>query len=296
MSLKEGVESSEIEEVYSVIGNPIKRKIVELLAERGAVPFSELKRELNLSVGTLYYNLDGLRDLITKDDARRYRLTERGYHLYQVMREGDEAIKRALQMRRKRIVILDHMLKFLVPQQLIISLYKNTKMSLITLSTCLIAGILVVKLTKLPLKLIEVEQVPVLYSRSLSSIVITPEALLFFDYFISFLAILTIILILGRLLTGLKAQPLGVAAGVALAKTPLISYMLLHYTLTGLNYPEVPWNTMVLLAVALRLLQVLSLGILTATVATFFRTNFERGFLVASMIFYLSFTLKIFIP
>ncbi|MCX8181295.1 MAG: hypothetical protein N3E41_08000 [Thermofilaceae archaeon] len=223
-------------------------------------------------------------------------MTDKGYRFYQVMKEGDEAIKRALQMRRKRYVIFDNIIKFIVPQQLVISLYKNTTMSLLTLSSCLIAGILVVQLTKLPLKLIEVEQVPILYSRNLSSIVIPPEALLFFDYFISFLAILAIILTLGRLLTGLKAQPLGVAAGVALAKTPLMLYMLLHYSFTGLNYPEVPWNIMVLLAATLRLLQVLTLGILTATVATFFRTNFERGFLVASLIFYLSFTLKIFIP
>lgn len=297
MPSSESADSLNFEEVYSVFGNPVKRKIIELLAERGALSFSELKRELGTSVGALYYNLDGLKDFVNKDDARRYTLTSKGYALYKAMKEGDEAIRRALAARKLHVELLDkYVLSILVPQRLFVPFYGNTPLSALTLILGLSVGIAATLTTRLPLKLIEVEQVPLLFPKSTPAATLQPEVLLVLEYVFSFLASTAIAALISYLLSGSWGPPLGLAAGVAVAQLPLYAYMLAQFALTGWSYPNVPYTMMLALAFLLRLLQALTLGLLTAAVSVFYRTSRERGFLVASLLLYLSFFLKNFLP
>jgi len=286
------------EEVYSVLGNPVKRRIIELLAEHGAMSFSELKKELGTSVGALYYNIDGLKSFIDKDgSSRKYVLTSKGRALYRAIKEGDEAIRRALAAKERRAIVLDkYILPVLVPQHLFVPLYRNTLLSALTLALAASMGVAASLLTRLPLKLIEVEQVPLLLPRSFLSLTLQPEVLLAAEFAVSLLASTTMILLVSRLAFGARAPPLSAAAGVAVSQLPLYAYMLVHYALTGLLYPDVPYTTMLALAFVLRLLQAITLGLLTAAVSVFCETSRERGFLVASLLLYLSFLLKNVLP
>ncbi len=288
------------EEVYSILGNPVKRRIIELLAERGAMSFSELKRELGTSVGALYYNIDGLKGFVDKDSSsRKYVLTSKGHALYRAVKEGDEAIRRALSARerRKAVKVIDkYVLPILVPQRLFVPLYRNTLLSALTLILTASIGAAASLLTRLPLKLIEIEQVPLLFPRDLLSLTLQPEVLLAVEFAVSLLASTLIVLLIPRLAFGARAPPLSAAAGVAVSQLPLYAYMLIHYALTGLQYPYVPYTTMLALALALRLLQAVTLGLLTAAVSVFCETSRERGFLVASLILYSSFLLKNVLP
>lgn len=88
------ISESDLFKIYQALGNPHRRRIIMLLGENpDGLAFSELKRELNLSVGTLYYNLDQLGDLVHQKSDKRYALTEKGFIAYKMLKSDIERIK-----------------------------------------------------------------------------------------------------------------------------------------------------------------------------------------------------------
>ena len=88
------ISEADLFKIYQALGNPHRRKIIMLLGENpDGLAFSELKRELNLSVGTLYYNLDQLGDLIYQKSDKRYALTDKGFVAYKMLKSDIEKIK-----------------------------------------------------------------------------------------------------------------------------------------------------------------------------------------------------------
>lgn len=75
-----------------MLGHPARRQIVRTLGEKGEASFTELKTTLQVSVGTLYYNLDLLKELVTQQRDRRYVLTPRGRAAYRLLVEGEEKL------------------------------------------------------------------------------------------------------------------------------------------------------------------------------------------------------------
>jgi len=60
-----------------------------LLGEQGKIGFKELRSNLGLGVGTVYYHLDMLSDFITQDKSRKYSLNDRGQLLYRTLKDGN---------------------------------------------------------------------------------------------------------------------------------------------------------------------------------------------------------------
>ncbi len=293
-----GAEALNVEEILAVMGNPIKRRIVEVIAERGEASFTDLRKCLNISVGALYYNLDGLKEYVTRNDERKYVLTEKGHLLYRAMREGQEAVRGALAPRSRLARLLEErVLPYLVPYRLVLAFYGNEVASALVAAACLSAGLLVTMHTRLPLKLLEVEQVPALVAtRRIGPFPLSPEAQLLLDFAVSHLAALTVIFLAGRALGGRSQRLLGLLAGVSLAWTPLYLYMLIQYLLTGLSYPNVSEGLMVALGLLFRTLQVASMGLLTAAISVFCGMRVDRSFLVTALLMYLSFAARDFLP
>jgi hypothetical protein len=73
---------------YTLLRNPARRKIVEVLGTQEKIGFKELRQTLGLGVGTVYYHLDMLSDFIEQDKQRKYRLNNRGKALHRILREG----------------------------------------------------------------------------------------------------------------------------------------------------------------------------------------------------------------
>jgi len=63
---------------HTLLRDPTRRKIIEILGEHGKIGFKELRQSLGLGVGTVYYHLDMLSDFITQDKNRKYMLNDRG--------------------------------------------------------------------------------------------------------------------------------------------------------------------------------------------------------------------------
>ncbi len=73
---------------HTLLRDPTRRKIVELLGDQEKIGFKELRQTLGLGVGTVYYHLDMLSDYITQDKKRKYALNDRGRFLYKSLKEG----------------------------------------------------------------------------------------------------------------------------------------------------------------------------------------------------------------
>ena len=78
----------DLSKYHTLLKDPTRRKIIEILAVQGKVGFKELRQILGLGVGTVYYHLDMLSEFITQDKSRKYMLNDRGRLLYQSMKEG----------------------------------------------------------------------------------------------------------------------------------------------------------------------------------------------------------------
>jgi len=73
---------------HTLLRDPARRKIVEMLGGQEKAGFKELKQTLGLGVGTVYYHLDMLSDYLTQDKERKYHLNDRGRLLYQSLKGG----------------------------------------------------------------------------------------------------------------------------------------------------------------------------------------------------------------
>lgn len=60
-----------------------------MLGEQGKIGFKDLRSNLGLGVGTVYYHLDMLSDFISQDKSRKYCLNDRGQLLYRTLKDGN---------------------------------------------------------------------------------------------------------------------------------------------------------------------------------------------------------------
>ncbi len=79
----------EVSRYYTLLRDPARRKIIELLGDQGKIGFKELRGSLGLGVGTVYYHLDMLSDFMTQDKSRKYSLNDRGQLLYRTLKDGN---------------------------------------------------------------------------------------------------------------------------------------------------------------------------------------------------------------
>jgi len=78
-------EAIDLEQVYSLLKNPLRREILTLLYTRGEMSATQLKLLLNVSYGTLYYHLEFLKPLISQARRGRYVLNEKGLLIVEKM-------------------------------------------------------------------------------------------------------------------------------------------------------------------------------------------------------------------
>jgi len=70
---------------YGLLKDPTRRKIIEILGDQGKSGFKDLRENLGLGVGTIYYHLDMLSDFVIQDKHRKYLLNDQGRLLYKTM-------------------------------------------------------------------------------------------------------------------------------------------------------------------------------------------------------------------
>lgn len=93
------------EETYSLIFNtlrhPIRRRILRMLSE-GKPTYTQIMNTIGIDSGHLNYHLDSLRELLSKTDDGRYRLSSVGRAAYALM-SGVEEVPEGISKTQRRI-------------------------------------------------------------------------------------------------------------------------------------------------------------------------------------------------
>ena len=94
--------TSTVDSLHKILKDETRRKIILLLTEKGNLGYTELMDRLNIvNTGTLNYHLKVLGDLMAKDEAERYTLSEKGQLASSLLKEFPE--KESLNKRRWKI-------------------------------------------------------------------------------------------------------------------------------------------------------------------------------------------------
>jgi hypothetical protein len=79
--------------IFGIFNHPIRGKIVGILAEKGPLTYTALRKEMELGVGTLYYHLSILGDLVSQGRDKRYSLSELGMASNRFLKSGSEPVE-----------------------------------------------------------------------------------------------------------------------------------------------------------------------------------------------------------
>lgn len=144
-----------------MLGHPLRRKIIRYLGEHEFGSFTDLKAYLNVSTGTLYYQLDLLKNLIEQNEDRKYYLNDKGKFAYQLLLKSSEKLTSSRFIKRDS-TITGYITLWLIGWKLISHLYAMPKLSILIATLTLIYGALITYLSELyPLILIYVEYLPI---------------------------------------------------------------------------------------------------------------------------------------
>ncbi|MCK4972910.1 MAG: helix-turn-helix transcriptional regulator, partial [Candidatus Heimdallarchaeota archaeon] len=69
---------NESNKYLKVLSNPIRQRILNLVSEQGSISFTNIKEELSLTDGSLFYHLKSLSEILEKDSQNFYKLSEQG--------------------------------------------------------------------------------------------------------------------------------------------------------------------------------------------------------------------------
>ena len=64
--------------LYGLLNHPLRAQLLTFLSQQGPTSFTQLKKTTGASVGSLYYHLSVLGELITQDAKKRYLLSDLG--------------------------------------------------------------------------------------------------------------------------------------------------------------------------------------------------------------------------
>lgn len=79
------------ESFYYALGHDLRRKILKIIGKNEYTSFTELKKKLNVSTGTIYHHLDTLEKLVTQKKNKKYYLTDLGQYAYDSLMKNSKS-------------------------------------------------------------------------------------------------------------------------------------------------------------------------------------------------------------
>lgn len=73
-----GISQPEEEIIYTALGSQVRRDIIYFINEKEKVGFNDLQNKFKLKVGSLYHQLNSMKELLHQDDNKKYSLSNLG--------------------------------------------------------------------------------------------------------------------------------------------------------------------------------------------------------------------------
>lgn len=257
--------------IFSVVSNPVRIKIIEILASQGPMSFSDLKKILNISTGSIYHHLAQLSNFIEQDENRKYKLNPEGRRLYEFLKKNKEKIGFAFEEDKKSFL--------LYMSNLAVYVYtgENTKL-LFLLPLFLLGSAYVLQISSLETRMLFLKDVQFLSFES-SLIQVT----------ISWLSVFLISEILSYLFQRTRGGHVDLLLNVSITFIPLIIFSIFWFFTSKILEPN-------FLRAIFALFQAWSLAILIKGLQFSKGLSLERSLVISLVIFFISAYLQFLIP
>src|SRR2546428_2104948 len=127
-------ERPETNRITKVLDHPARKRIIELLGARGAMPWKDLAAELGMGTGALYYHIDTLEGIVVRDSSKKYSLTKPGQEVYEFLKANPEAasIKDVPPYFKRSVRFRDYAKDIIFPRDLLLSLTAINRTSILS--------------------------------------------------------------------------------------------------------------------------------------------------------------------
>ena len=268
--------------LYGIVSNPLRRQIVEMLGDEGPSGFTQIRKRLNVPVGTLYYHFDMLSALITQDNQKRCVLTEAGRDAYQKLRSTEYVRSGELLSNStgSQLTAVEKGLRMLVPASLLASLQRKSTFSVFMAATILALGSLSAYLAGL--------ETIVLFVNPSDQTYLLPV-----EFLLNWLIVFGVADFLATYLFSRKGEHLTLLAASAYALLPLLVFEGWWEVAVALSLKLLGLSTFGLSRVILVLLQAWSLAMLARIVSVIKGLRLDKAAIITLVLAYLSITIAL---
>jgi hypothetical protein len=266
---------------YYALSHEIRRKIIKIIGDNEFTSFTHLKKELNVSTGTIYHHLETLSDLIEQKQDKKYYLQELGTYAYNSLKENIETIKapqrefKSLFLNKLMVLTSKRFINFNKKDRIFTLLIS---IGIIVLGTifCILNGF-----TSFFLFFIEI---------NIENVDLIFQILIKISFILNFFAFFVILEMISRIFYKKTENTLDFLTSFALIQFPMIIYLLLHtiFNYTALNSINiVNFIDQILMIV----FQVWSLWILSYSLSVKKGIKIENSLIISLLLHYGGFTL-----
>jgi len=246
------------EDFYYALGHELRRRIIKIIGENGFSSFTQLKKNLKVSTGTIYHHLETLEKLITQKKNKKYYLTDLGKYAYHSLMENSRSFTNLdLEKKEFNSPLLKVLLRLtpVVP----IKIDSNKRIYYFLIGLCLISAVTIFStLTgSFTLFFFFIPSIENLSDLNLFSLILL--AVVFIS---NFLIIFLIIEILIRVLFKKESDLWSFWFSYTISYLPMIIYLLIHFSLLFFNLLELLFFDLID-TLLLVFFQILSLWFLT---------------------------------
>ena len=128
-------ERPESDRIIKVLDHPARKRIIELLGGKGPMPWKDLAAELGMGTGALYYHIDTLEGIVSRDSSKKYSLTKQGQEVFEYLKTNPQAesMKEVPLTLKKPGGLRDYAETVFAPRRVLLRLTATDRRSVFTL-------------------------------------------------------------------------------------------------------------------------------------------------------------------
>ena len=282
----EDLTEEELYKIYSILASQIKRNIIKFIGTKGKAGATEIRKELKISVGALYYNLDDLIGFVTQDQDKKYKLTEKGKVVFNLLVNERERISDLIGSSSHPYIdkIKSIVYALFTPLALFVRICRDFKLVLPLSIVVMLVGLLGMRIGNFELVLIS----PIDNSKWILLASLTKDVRILLSMLISWISIFLICEV-GALIAGSKIISSEFANASMISLSPIFAYPYINIILSRLQGTLLGY---IVLGMILRLLQILSLLLLTAFITSYKKLRVTKSFIISTVIFYIAIVIE----
>ena len=272
---------------YNALDHEIRRTMLRMVGKDGLCSFTQFKKTLKVSTGTLYHHLDVLKDLISQNESRKYILTNLGKRALNFLVLNYDSIEATNLEDQKLITKRFKHLLYLIPLKVMDRIKEKPLTGWLITALILITSFSLIIIGKIDSYFVFF--LP--YGDQFTEVTIFTRFLLGLKFIGSVIATALLTEILCRFLFGKKENTLGFLSVYTLGLFPTVFYLII-FNIFEIFLPLLVDS--ILNKVFMILFQVWAIWLISYILTVFKHIKLERSLLITFLIHYAAFNLLIF--